>query len=410
MKPDNSQKIMSKKRELGLYIHIPFCIRKCNYCDFLSAPASEEVKKAYVDALFKEIMSYKNRTEDYIVPTIFFGGGTPSSLKLGELGRIMEALKQVFVMDYAVLEATIEVNPGTVTKDKLEEYKNAGINRISFGLQSTEDNELLKLGRIHTYQKFLDNYELARELGFRNINIDLMSALPGQTITAWEATLHRIVSLSPEHISAYSLLIEEGTGFYELYGEGAPGKKELPDENTDRAMYIRTKEILKQYGYERYEISNYAKPGYESRHNNSYWVGTEYLGLGLGAASLLDSIRFSNESDLSSYINLCNQYQTEQSIREADICKDTIGIRREMIVLTKQQRMEEFMFLGLRRIEGVSRKDFLQRFDVSLEEIYGDCMQRLLEKELVRTTGDRIQLTEYGIDISNYVLAAFLLD
>ncbi len=410
MKLEDNRTNMSKKRELGLYIHIPFCIKKCSYCDFLSAPASEEVKKAYVDALIKEIMSYRDRTEVYIVPTIFFGGGTPSSLQQGEIERIMEALSLVFRIDLSSLEATLEANPGTITKEKLVEYKKAGINRLSFGLQSTEDAELLKLGRIHTFQDFLDNYRMARELGYRNINIDLMSTLPGQTITAWETTLHRIGELSPEHISAYSLMIEEGTGFYELYGEGTPGAKELPDENTDRTMYVRTKEILKQYGYVRYEISNYARPAFESKHNNSYWIGTEYLGLGLGAASLLQGTRFSNESDLNSYIYLCNSYEADRFVRKADICRDTIGIRRGMIVLTKQQRMEEFMFLGLRRREGVSRNDFLQRFHASLEEIYGVCLSELEEKKLIKTAGDRIQLTEYGIDISNYVLSAFLLN
>ncbi len=407
---DNSKIISSKKKELGLYIHIPFCVRKCDYCDFLSAPATEGEKKAYVDALLHEIKSYEGRLEDYIVPTIFFGGGTPSSLGQGELDRIMEALKQVFPMDWAVMEATLEANPGTVTKDKLEEYKKAGINRLSFGLQSTEDVELRRLGRIHVYQEFLDNFRLARELGFCNINVDLMSALPGQTVAAWEASLHRIAGLAPEHISAYSLIIEEGTHFYERYGEGTPGAKELPDEDNDRAMYARTKEILKQYGYERYEISNYAKPGYECRHNNSYWIGTEYLGLGLGASSLFGGTRFSNEPELKSYIKLCNQYQIGQTGGDGGSNQDRLGIRREVTRLTQKLRMEEFMFLGLRRMEGVSRKDFLQRFAVLPEEIFGDPLRELKEKKLINCDGDRIRLSEYGTDISNYVFSAFLLD
>jgi oxygen-independent coproporphyrinogen-3 oxidase len=410
IKMDNIVRSDLKKKELGIYIHIPFCVRKCDYCDFLSAPASEGKKIAYVDALIREIRSYKGRMEEYTVPTLFFGGGTPSSLEPGEISRILEALDQVFCMDWSGMEATLEANPGTVTEEKLTEYKRVGINRLSFGLQSTEEAELRTLGRIHVYQEFLDNYRLARELSFCNINVDLMSALPNQTVSAWETSLHRIAELSPEHISAYSLIIEEGTHFYERYKEGAPDRKELPDEDTDRTMYARTKKILKQYGYERYEISNYAKTGYECRHNNSYWIGTEYLGLGLGAASLLDNTRFSNETDLNSYINLCNQYQPGKGKEEGTSCQDVLGIRRNITVLTQQQRMEEFMFLGLRRMEGVSRRDFLQRFSVLPEEIFGDCIKELEEKKLIRNVGDWIQLTEYGIDISNYVLSSFLLD
>lgn len=398
------------KKDLGLYIHIPFCVRKCDYCDFLSAPSSKEVKKAYVDALIHEIKSNEGRLDEYSVPTIFFGGGTPSSLEQGDISRILEALDKVFPMDWTRMEATLEANPGTVTRDKLEEYKKAGINRLSFGLQSTEDAELKTLGRIHVYRDFLDNYRLAREVGYHNINVDLMSALPSQTVSAWETSLHRIAELSPEHISAYSLMIEEGTHFYERYGEGTSGRKELPDEDTDRTMYARTKEILKQYGYERYEISNYAKPDFECRHNNSYWIGTEYLGLGLGAASLFKNTRFSNETDLKSYIRLCNQYQPGKMERQGFSSQDAFGIRRNASVLTKQQRMEEFMFLGLRRMDGVSRKDFLNRFSVSPEEIFGDCLRELEEKKLIRSIGDRIQLSEYGIDISNYVLSSFLLE
>ncbi len=411
LKLDNNQRNNLNKKNLGLYIHIPFCVRKCDYCDFLSATASKEVKKAYVDALIYEIKSYEGRMDEYTVPTIFIGGGTPSSLEQGEISRILEALDKVFPMDWTRMEATLEANPGTVNRGKLEEYKKAGINRLSFGLQSTDDAELKVLGRIHVYQEFLDNYRLARELGFDNINVDLMSALPNQTVTAWETSLHRIAGLSPEHISAYSLIIEEGTHFYELYREGTPGRKELPDEDTDRAMYARTKEILKQYGYERYEISNYAKPGYECRHNNSYWIGTEYLGLGLGAASLIADTRFSNETDLKSYIRLCNQYQSGKTEREGLSCQaDVLGIRRNVSVLTQQQRMEEFMFLGLRRMEGVSRIEFRNRFSVPPEEIFGDCLRKLEEKKLIRSVGDLIQLSEYGIDISNYVLSSFLLD
>ena len=409
-KQSKGRRTDSGKRELGLYLHIPFCVKKCDYCDFLSSPATEESKKRYVDALIKEIASYQGRTEEYTVPTIFFGGGTPSTLNTGEIGRILEALDKVFQIDREAIEATIEVNPGTVTRDKLTEYKRAGINRLSFGLQSAVDSELKRLGRIHCYQDFVDNYHLARELGFQNINIDLMSALPGQKQETWETTLHTVVDLAPEHISAYSLMIEEGTNFYKIYGEGAPDEKELPDEETDRLLYIRTKEILKQYGYERYEISNYAKPGFECRHNNSYWTGTKYLGLGLGSASLIQNVRFTNEKDLTTYLTLCEQYSPGTVESEASLGIDYIGIRREITPLSIEQRMEEFMFLGLRRTEGVSRKEFLEHFAVPMEEIYGAILKQLEEKQLITLHEDRIRLSEYGIDISNYVLSEFLLD
>jgi oxygen-independent coproporphyrinogen-3 oxidase len=278
-------------RELGIYIHIPFCVKKCAYCDFLSAPATEEMKQEYINALLTEIKSYSGNTKEYIVPNIFFGGGTPSCISADAVLSIMEAIREVFAVDIERLEATIEVNPGTVTRDKLEQYKNAGINRLSFGLQSTNDEELKLLGRIHTFEQFLENYHLARELGFHNINIDLMSALPGQTLSSWENTLETVLKLKPEHISAYSLIIEEGTQFYDLYRPGTKGAAELPDEDTDRLMYQRTKEILELNGYRRYEISNYAKPGFECRHNSSYWIGTDYLGVGLGASSLLYSMQ-----------------------------------------------------------------------------------------------------------------------
>jgi oxygen-independent coproporphyrinogen-3 oxidase len=384
-------------RELGLYIHIPFCVKKCDYCDFLSAPASDELKSEYVEALIKEISSYRGRTSGYRVQTIFFGGGTPSCIAAEDIARVMTKLRQVFIINEERLEATIEVNPGTTTVEKLTTYQRVGINRLSFGLQSTDNKELKCLGRIHTYEEFKSNYQLARELGFTNINIDLMSALPGQTLSSWEKTLNTVAQLKPEHISAYSLIIEEGTEFYHRYRPGTVGEAELPDEETDRNIYYKTKELLEQFGYHRYEISNYAKPGYESRHNNSYWIGTEYLGLGLGAASLLAGVRFSNVSDIKEYIALCNT-------------RDEIGLRRELVQLTKEQRMEEFMFLGLRRCEGISSKEFKKRFSADITTIYGKVLIDLEQKKLIAISGDNIRLTDYGVDISNVVLSEFLFD
>ncbi|MDF2907281.1 MAG: hypothetical protein K0R34_2602 [Herbinix sp.] len=407
------------RRELGLYIHIPFCVRKCEYCDFLSAPGTEEMKKEYVEALLNEIGSYHGRTSDYIVPTIFFGGGTPSCISEEDICRIMDAIRQTFVISEEQLEATIEVNPGTVTKEKLLGYRRAGINRISFGLQSTDNNELKCLGRIHCYEDFVQNYSLARELGFHNINVDLMSALPRQTEASWENTLRTVAELEPEHISAYSLIIEEGTGFYERYRPGAAYEKDLPDEETDRRIYYRTKELLERYGYRRYEISNYAKKGYVCRHNDSYWVGTEYLGLGLGASSLLGGARFSNLHDLKKYITLCNQLKPNNLEQYSDknddkisssMAEDPLEIRINNNYLTREEQMEEFMFLGLRRCEGISKDVFLRRFEESIEAIFGHVLIQLEQKKLIENSGNWIRLTEYGIDVSNSVLSEFLFN
>lgn len=406
-------------RDLGLYIHIPFCVKKCGYCDFLSAPATDRTKKDYFDALLTEIESYGGRTREYIVPTIFFGGGTPSCVEAGYIREIMETVSRVFLMDKSRLEATIEVNPGTVTEEKLHIYKEAGINRLSFGLQSVNNKELVLLGRIHTYEQFKENYRLAREAGFSNINIDLMSALPGQTLPSWENTLYTVIDLQPEHISAYGLIIEEGTEFYERYREGAPGYRNLPDEDTDRRIYHRTKEILESNNYFRYEISNYAKRGFECRHNSSYWIGTEYLGIGLGASSLLNSARFSNLQSIKQYIQLCKEFKHNQNCMDmvkaednsqTDIMSDLLGIRQDFENLTPHQRMEEFMFLGLRRCTGVSKNAFFQRFGQKIDTIYGGVLEQLSNYGLIEFEDDFIKLTEYGIDISNSVLSVFLLN
>lgn len=387
-------------RELGLYIHIPFCVKKCDYCDFLSAPATEEMKKKYMQALRSEICSYKGKMTEYTVPTIFIGGGTPSAIPASDIKELMEEIRDAFQVDHDRLEATIEVNPGTVTKEKLLAYKKAGINRLSFGLQSVDNRELKMLGRIHTYEEFQDNYALARETGFRNINVDLMSSLPGQTVETWEKSLRMVIALKPEHISAYSLIIEEGTPFYERYGEGALHQRELPEEETDRLLYHRTKELLKENGYHRYEISNYAKDGYECRHNNSYWIGTQYLGLGLGASSLLAGARFHNRKDIEEYIRLCSEDNKTDRF--------PVNLREDYQILSLQERMEEFMFLGLRMIRGISMEEFKRRFHQSIQEVYREEIEQLVQKQLLKTDGDRLALTDYGIDISNYVLSFFL--
>lgn len=401
MRGENAMDSKNTKQELGLYIHIPFCVKKCDYCDFLSAPASEELKENYIQALLAEIHSYKGSVEDYTIPTIFIGGGTPSAIRSSYIVDLMKAIQEVFPIDQEHLEATIEVNPGNVTKEKLLAYKNAGINRLSFGLQSVNNKELKMLGRIHTYEQFVNNFELARELGFLNINIDLMSALPGQTLESWENTLTTIIALEPEHISAYGLIIEEGTPFFYTYGEGAIYQKELPDEDTDRLLYHRTKALLRESGYHRYEISNYAKPGLECRHNISYWIGTQYLGLGLGASSLYQGKRFQNVQEVKTYINLCKENS------RSDILP--YELRNEIQNRTVQDQMEEFMYLGLRLTAGIRMEEFLRRFGRDIKEIYQEEINHLVANHLIKIEGDQLALTDYGIDISNYVLSRFLL-
>lgn len=381
------------KRPLGLYIHIPFCVQKCKYCDFLSAPADDAVKKRYADALCKEITGYKELTKEYELATIYFGGGTPSVLDVSLIEQILDAVKRSFFVDMAAAEVTLEVNPGTASFEKLKRYKELGINRLSIGVQSAKDNELALLGRIHSFEDAKQTVLRAREAGFDNISLDLMSALPGQSLEDYKENVEAILALNPEHISSYSLIVEEGTPFYNQYAEGMPKESELPDEETDRAMYAYTKERLAQAGYHRYEISNYAKPGYESRHNSSYWIGTEYLGIGLGASSLFTNARYHNETDLLTYME------------EAEAGKD---VRREIERLVQEEQMEEFMILGLRMMCGISRAEFQKRFGKPIETVYGSALKKLEKQELIRIEGDRIALTELGIDVSNQVFVEFI--
>lgn len=381
-------KLIDNYKDLGLYIHIPFCVKKCEYCDFLSGPASEETKRRYVKALIKEIFSNRDLGLEYLVKTIFIGGGTPSSIDGMFIGEILETVREVFRVSDDV-EISIEANPGTVNEDKLEEYKKAGINRISFGLQSADNRELKLLGRIHSYEEFEENYLLARKLGFENINVDLISALPGQTMEQWLSTLKKVTMLNPEHISAYSLILEEGTPFFERYSE------EDQDDNLDRMIYSKTREVLEEAGYYRYEISNYARPGFACRHNSSYWTRTDYIGLGLGASSLFNNIRFHNEENMERYIE--NSH-------------DRNRIRKDIEYLDKKKQMEEFMFLGLRMTEGIQRNKFKELFGEDIENIYRDVLKKSFDEGLLMDEHNHIFLTERGLDLSNVVMAGFLLN
>lgn len=372
-------------RELGLYIHIPFCVQKCRYCDFLSAPADDGAKRQYTDALIREITAVPEG-QDSIVTTVFFGGGTPSVLPGEWTAEIMETLKKKFTFAPDA-EISTEANPGTVDREKLRLWRESGINRVSFGCQSSSNEELRMLGRIHTWKDFLESFDLARESGFDNINVDLMSGLPGQSLAMWETTLRRTVRLKPEHISAYSLIVEEGTPFASM-------QLDLPDEDTERRMYARTGELLGEHGYRRYEISNYALPGRECRHNIGYWIRTDYLGLGLGASSLTGSTRFSNAPDMETYLK-------DSGTPER--------LRREVQVLSKKDEMEETMFLGLRLMRGVDKHRFQENFHTTVRQVYAPVLDRFQKLGLLEETEDAVFLTEEGISVSNAVMAEFLL-
>ena len=378
-------------RPLEIYIHIPFCVRKCYYCDFLSAPAGEKTKDAYMEALYTELTKRAEEFAEYTVVSVFVGGGTPSTVRTKQLVMLLDGLRKYYRMDPDA-EITVEVNPGTADKTKLEQYRRAGVNRLSIGLQSGNDGELCRIGRIHNFRQFMDTYEGAVAVGFVNINVDVMSALPGQTLYSYLETLHMLLALKPQptHISAYSLILEEGTRFWELSQEG---KLEFPDEDTDRLMYSETGRVLREAGYERYEISNYAKPGFRCRHNCGYWTRTDYAGFGIGAASLIDNVRFHNGEQLASYL------------------KNPTDCREDRQVLDSREQMEEFMFLGLRLTEGIDVRTFGSMFGRSPEDVYGEIIEKNKRNGLLeyREGGNRLALTERGLDISNYVMAQFLL-
>ena len=386
------------REPLGIYIHFPFCVKKCNYCDFLSGPADSGTRKAYADALCREIYSFgreygmretPSRDEKIPVDTIFLGGGTPSVMDPADLTRVMETVLETFdVLPGA--EISMEMNPGTFREELLAFVKKY-IGRVSLGLQSADDSELSRLGRIHTYSEFERCYSALRDVGVSNINVDLMSAIPGQTLASWEKSLSRILSMEPEHISCYSLIIEEETPFFDLFEKG---RLDLPGEDEEREMYYLTERLMNAHGYHRYEISNYARLGRECRHNVRYWRRSPYIGFGIGAASLLDETRWSNTRDLQRYLSVSGSFP---------------DIREEVQNLSVSEQMEEFMFLGLRMMEGVSGADFAEAFGCELDSVFGAVCVRLISEGLLVREGDRYKLTARGIDVSNSVLAEFLL-
>lgn len=405
-------------KSISIYIHIPFCVKKCQYCDFLSAPADSRAQEVYLRALKQEIIEQAARYREYEVQTVFIGGGTPTAVPCEKL---CEVLKTVFTC-YRVnpqAEISMEANPGTVTKESLLSYRKAGINRLSIGLQSADDGELKLLGRIHTYRDFLQTYRWAQEAGFTNINLDIMSALPGQSVENYKKTLETVLSLRPQHISAYSLIVEEGTPFYEKYGQEseklqATGEKQpdLPSEEEEREMYALTEKLLAAAGYHRYEISNYALPGRECRHNRVYWKRGNYVGFGLGAASMVENVRFENTRKMQEYLAEYEGVPGAEPVSADAAQGDMQQIFRGENVhpLSQQEQMEETMFLGLRLTEGVSKAEFQRQFGVSMDQIYGEVIQENIAQGLLADEAGYVCLTREGMDLSNYVMAQFLLD
>lgn len=381
--------------ELGIYIHIPFCKQKCYYCDFVSYSNKCSEVKEYIESLKKEIEEFD--FSNYKVTSIYIGGGTPSYIDSIYIVEILSELKEKLkcnLIEFKDIEITIEVNPGTVDAKKLNDYKKLGINRLSIGLQSTKNDILKKIGRIHTYQEFLEIYRLARETGFKNINIDLMIGIPGQKIGDLKNTLQDIIKLEPEHISVYSLIIEENTPIEKMLENG---EIKLPDEDLERNMYWYVKNTLELNGYNHYEISNFAKLGKESRHNLNCWNQEEYIGFGVAAHSYLNGIRFSNTINVEEYIQHIENNRKEENIQieESQSLED---------------KKNEFMMLGFRKIQGVDIARFKEKFIDNPIFLYREKLNKLVEEGLIEVDLNHIKLTNKGIDLANLVFEEFVDD
>lgn len=388
-----------RRKQIGLYIHIPFCKQKCSYCDFCSYANKESFIKRYIQCVLKEIIEvgnnnkidFENGKDDlFLVKTIYIGGGTPSLIDSKYIVQIIEDIKLNFEIDEKA-EITIEVNPGTVTLEKLEDYKRAGINRLSIGLQSTHEHLLKEIGRIHTYLDFLDTFRFAREAGFENINVDLMIGIPNQTLEEVKDSIEEIVSMEPEHISVYSLILEEGTPLFKKVEEGL----ELPDEELERKMYWNVKQTLEQNNYIHYEISNFAKKGYESKHNLDCWNQKEYIGFGIAAHSYTNGIRYSNIENIEQYIKNYDEDKTEENL--------VFHEKQDMEAMQK-----EYMLLGLRKIDGVSIQEFKIKFVANPVFLYHSELEKLVNEELLEIDGDMIKLTNKGLDLANIVWEEFI--
>ena len=389
-------------KELGIYIHIPFCKKKCYYCDFVSFSNLENKQTGYIEALKKEISCYD--LEEYNVTTIYIGGGTPSYIDCYEIKEILDELRKRLKNNetkFSDIEITIEVNPGTVDKEKLEVYKLSGVNRLSIGLQSTKDILLKEIGRIHTYKEFLQSYEHAKQVGFENINVDLMLGLPNQSIQDMKDSLKEVIKMEPNHISIYSLIVEEKTPIKKLIEEG---ELQLPEEIQERRMYWYVKSMLELRGYNHYEISNFAKEGRESKHNMNCWEQKEYIGLGVAAHSYINGIRYSNVTDLDCYIknmmelkNVKKQLQSKTNIIY-NICE----------IQNLEDKQKEYMLLGLRKIQGVSITKFKEKYVENPIFLFRKQMEKLTKEDLLQIDGDYIRLTNKGLDFANQVWEEFV--
>ncbi len=375
-----------KKAELGIYIHIPFCVKKCYYCDFVSFTNQNANIKKYIQAILKELEQYD--LNKYNITTIYIGGGTPSAISSAYIVNILEKIKEKLEnnnTEWKDIEITIEVNPGTVTKEKLQDYKSVGVNRLSIGLQTTNDNLLKIIGRIHTYEEFLETYKLAEEVGFKNINVDLMIGLPSQTIQDLKDSLNKVINLEPKHISTYSLILEENTVLEKLVESG---KLILPDEDMERQMYWYVKNTLELNGYNHYEISNFAKEGFESKHNLNCWEQKQYIGLGLAASSYINNERYSNVGDMKKYLNGSGKIIEErQSIEDTE---------------------KEYMLLGLRKTSGVNISKFKEKFACNPLFLFREELNKLVMDKLITVDTNNIKLTNKGLDFANLVWEEFV--
>ena len=395
------ESIKENTKNIGIYVHIPFCKKKCEYCDFKSFVGKENMIDQYMKWIKYELKSigeenrldYENNLDDLIiVKTIYIGGGTPSILPPKYISDILNTIKDNYTIDNKNLEVTIEVNPGTVNEEKLTKYKECGVNRLSIGLQATQNEVLNTLGRIHTYNDFLDTYNVARKIGFNNINVDLMIGIPGQSLEDVQESIEEIIKLSPEHISTYSLIIEEGTPFFNKL---AKNKITLPDEEIERQMYWMVKKKLEEAGYIHYEISNFAKKGYESKHNLACWNQEEYVGVGAAAHSYTNNVRYSNVCEIEEYIN---NYENNNETNNFVFHEKQ----------TKDSKMKEFMLLGLRKIKGIQVQEFKNRFGENPIYLYRKELDKLVSENLLEIDGDNIKLTEKGLDLANLVWEEFV--
>ena len=370
--------------KLGLYVHIPYCAKKCNYCDFKSYAGQLDSTPAYFSMLQQEVIDKAKQAKEYQVDSIFIGGGTPSLVEPHDIATVMETIQNHYTIAEDC-EITIEANPGTLTAEKCRIYRAVGINRISLGLQSANEKELAFLGRIHTFQDYLEAVDMAYKAGFTNISTDLIFGIPKQTAEGFIHTLKQVLALPVTHISAYSLIVEEGTSFYELQENGA---LPLPEESEERTMYWQAIALLQQHGFQQYEISNFAKEGYASRHNEKYWIGAPYLGFGVAAHSYFQGWRFWNPDTISAYLT------EEKPIDQEEI--------------TIEEAMNEYMMLGLRRTEGVSETAFFQKFQQSMKERYAQQIEKLQNLGLLEETEDCIRLTRKGLDYANLAFMEFV--